>query len=290
MKTRNTLVHGLLVCESIALVAAQGDHKRSGGPHHKKAKSIGKDTGVVLATQKAKSDDPLTRLGFLYGTDKATLHRYTSYYHALFGPLRATTRNFLEVGVFKGQSVQMWRDYFSTSQIYGIDYFRGKSAGTWARYERVKAKLDAPYGPRVHLFDVNQSSVDEMTRAFANDAPLGKAAPYDIIVEDGSHLQRDQQLSLAQLLPLVAPGGIYIIEDISSSYHHGYDEVPSSAGTTAEILRAFNATGAFRSKHLSEAQAAYIGAWVESAYIVSTYRRRWDLLGVLRKRTTPRRG
>jgi hypothetical protein len=39
--------------------------------------------------------------------------------------------------------------------------------------------------------------------------------PFDLIVDDGSHRVRDQQVTAETLLPYLAPGGLYIIEDVN---------------------------------------------------------------------------
>ena len=128
------------------------------------AVKLDRNTGVHLALQKKlnwETADDLSKFGWKYGTDKSTNHRYTPYYHQVFTPVRNTTHTLLEVGVFKGESLKMWRDYFTNSMIYGIDYFRGNADGTWGELNR-RVKLDAKFGPRVAMFDVNQSSIVEM--------------------------------------------------------------------------------------------------------------------------------
>ena len=64
----------------------------------------------------------------------------------------------------------------------------------------------------------------------------------DIVIDDGSHKYRDQQLNLAQLLPLVRPGGYYVIEDVHTSLQRGYDAPPASDGTTLNVLQRFGRT------------------------------------------------
>ena len=78
-----------------------------------------------------------------------------------------------------------------------------------------------------------------------------------------------------------------MIEDIASSYHKGFG-AESLTDVTAEVLRAFNFTQRFRSKYLSDEQMLTLDAWIDSAIVVSTFRRKWDLIGVLRKRLVPR--
>ena len=193
--------------------------------------TLARDIGVAVLRQSRNSSDLLTRLGRLYNTDKATEHHFTPFYNAMFSSQRDSIKSLLEVGVYHGASIQMWRDYFPEAKIYGIDYFRGMMRGDQATSSANKvremgdtlSKLEAMnpkivpnvFGSRVKLLDINQSDVAEMDRATKRDQPLGSAAPFDIIIEDGSHAQRDQQLNLAQLFPLLKPGGVYVVEDVS---------------------------------------------------------------------------
>ena len=236
----------------------------------------------------------LTRLGAKYGTDKVR-HRFTDLYHRLFGPQRHDVRRFLEIGVFKGQSIRMWNDYFERADIFGMDYFRAQNR-VLKRDLRLSLQKDlrrgnngtffeqvahGALGTRVKLIDANQSDVGEME---ATVRKLRAGGRFDIIIEDGSHMQRDQQLNLGQLFPLVRPGGIYVIEDISTGYHWGYDEPPGSNGTTVRVMKFFNATRTMRSRHLSTAQTRYLERWIESSEIVTTGRKRWDVTCVIHKR------
>ena len=88
--------------------------------------------------------------------------------------------------------------------------------------------------------------------------PTPARALFDVIIEDGSHLYRDQLLNMAQLLPLVAPGGTYVIEDIHTSLQHGYDDVPGTRNreTPLNVMGRLNASlrtaGPVRSTTLSK--------------------------------------
>ena len=269
-----------------------------------------RDTGVMMAKQPFNNSDPLTKIGMVYGTDKATLHRFTSFYNTLFSEKRRNVRRFLEIGVYKGESIEMWRDYFTSAKVFGIDIFSerrgqptvlsarsaakiGSQPGMYranlgqAHWDRLDPKKNPlVFGSRVQLLDVNMSDPSEMSD-IAHDRGSLASAPLDIVIEDGSHFQRDQQIALAKLFPLVAPGGLYVVEDIASSYAYAYDEPPGSKYTSAEILRTFNATGKLQSKWWSRAEVRYLETWIESAVLVSTYRRRWDLVALVRKREMP---
>lgn len=53
--------------------------------------------------------------------DKGSSHSYIDAYANLFKPYRNKKMNVLEIGVFYGLSLNMWKEYFKNSEIYGID-------------------------------------------------------------------------------------------------------------------------------------------------------------------------
>lgn len=121
-------------------------------------------------------------------TDKGTAHSYLEVYDGLFGPVRESVRSVLEVGVSWGDSLKMWDAYFPNAKVYGCDI------GTAYLDDRVKV-LDA-------------------TDRNAVGAAYG-GQQFDIIIEDASHRIWDQVATYANLKDHVAPGGIYVIEDIA---------------------------------------------------------------------------
>ena len=44
------------------------------------------------------------------------------------------------------------------------------------------------------------------------------AGPYDIIIDDGGHTPEEQMVTFEALWPYIAPGGIYVIEDLHGNY------------------------------------------------------------------------
>ena len=223
----------------------------------------------------AAIDDELSTLGKRHGTDKVK-HGFTKLYDARFSPLRSSVRHVLEVGVFFGSSLRMWQDFFPQAQIVGLDSFKGvqgymcRPEDKWCNHGRTPGQrltFDNPESflqewrsghdassalSRIQLVVGNQSDSADMERVVSELLPF---SPFDIIIEDGSHLNGDQQRNLAQLLPLLSPGGTYVIEDVHSSLELGYDDPPGSADTTLRVVEHFNQTGVLHSRHLSRAES-----------------------------------
>ncbi len=169
--------------------------------------------------------DPLSELAIRHGTDKFGLHDYTPRYHALFAHLRDRPLRLLEIGVGGyqdadrgGQSLAMWRDYFPQGQITGIDI-------------QTKA-LDL--GERVAVLRGSQIDPDFLTEVVA------ARGPFDIIVDDGSHRNEHVVESYGLLFPTLAPGGIYVAEDVQTAFFPRFGgsldlEAPNSVGYFADI-------------------------------------------------------
>lgn len=144
--------------------------------------------------------DRLSELALKWGTDKGPHHHnYTPIYGRYLHCLRHEDIDFLEIGVGGyhypergGQSLRMWRDYFTRARITGIDVH--------------------PKSFTVPDVQILQGS--QVDGAFLQTLP----GPWDVIIDDGSHQCAHVIASFNLLWPLVKPGGIYIVEDTETSY------------------------------------------------------------------------
>jgi hypothetical protein len=69
------------------------------------------------------SEETLDELGIRYGTDKASRghpvrnHGYLGFYERFLTPLRHEPLRILEIGVWRGQSLMMWAEYFQNARV-----------------------------------------------------------------------------------------------------------------------------------------------------------------------------
>jgi hypothetical protein len=171
--------------------------------------------------------DDLTKAAVQAGTDKFGIHDYTPNYHKLFAHLRHKPIRVLEIGVGGyadddrgGQSLEVWRDYFPHAQIVGIDI----------------QKKTMDLGPRVSILQGSQVDPD-----FLDDL-VKTHGPFDIIVDDGSHRNEHIVESYRLLFPTLAPGGIYVAEDVQTSFHPRFGgslemTAPNSVGYFGQIAQ-----------------------------------------------------
>lgn len=144
----------------------------------------------------------LNRLALIYGTDKWGSHWYTQHYERYFKPLRSRRLNVLEIGVGGydvpsegARSLRMWKAYFSKSRIVGID-IEDKTA--W----------------RERRIDIRQC---DQTDGYALRKLSEEYGGFDIVIDDGSHINQHVIATFEMLFPLLRPNGIYAVEDTQTA-------------------------------------------------------------------------
>jgi predicted O-methyltransferase YrrM len=134
----------------------------------------------------------LTEIGQKYNSDKGYLHSYYEVYDIHFNRLRGSAKNVLEIGTYAGESLLVWREYFSKANIFGVDnYFKP----SFHSENRIKFELMDAYC---------EDSVSKLSRE------------YDVIIDDGPHTLESQIFFVEKYLPLLAKNGVMVIEDILS--------------------------------------------------------------------------
>lgn len=172
-------------------------------------------TNTVMAACSPLAPD-LGELAVRYGSDKwASLHWYTPHYERHFAPYRDEPVRVLEIGIggyghaLGGASLKMWKRYFHRGAVFGLDVYD-------------KSGLDQS---RLTTIVGDQNSPDDLVAIHA------KHGPFDIIIDDGSHVAEHIHTSFRTLFPYLRDGGIYVIEDLQTAY---LTEFGGSAGETAE--------------------------------------------------------
>jgi hypothetical protein len=123
---------------------------------------------------------------------------YLEIYENYFSDLQDKKIKLLELGVAKGLSMLMWRDYFINGTISGVDLFPGE--------------ID---DPRIHIYTGRQNDITLLSRIASERAPDG----FDIIVDDAAHIGELAKISFWHLFNNhLKSGGIYAIEDWGTGY------------------------------------------------------------------------
>ncbi len=140
-------------------------------------------------------------------------------YERHFRRFQGTSPTVLEIGVFHGGSLRMWKQYFGpAATIVGLDI------------EPRSAMLDDP--PTIHVRVGDQSSPADL------QALIDEFGPFDIVLDDGSHLPRHQIASLEHLWPALKVGGVYVVEDLFTNYWPEYEGGPGT-WTFMDVTKSF---------------------------------------------------
>jgi len=196
----------------------------------------------------------LQQLGALYKTDKADNNTFLPFYESRFKSFRDEPIHILEIGVFFGSSLKMWHEYFPKATVYGLDHFTGHQgngnvfSGSRQFYDEVNTLKQ---WPRIRLIECDQS--DRKSLEVVRDWLLKQGVRFHFILDDGSHLMKDQQQTLAILWPLLTENGQYYMEDWGSSLDLRYPDVkPDFSNTTLTMMKGFNSNKQIESCYMTQ--------------------------------------
>ncbi len=164
----------------------------------------GKDSQIASHNSNSAEQNPLEAY-FDAHHEGAGLWKWRHYfdiYHRHFSKFRGRKVTVLEIGVFSGGSLGMWQHYFGPGcQIHGVDMLES-------------CKTYESDSVRIHIGDQGDRDFWQRVRQ--------EVPQVDIVIDDGSHMQEHQMLTLEELLPHVSPGGVYLCEDTygaTSQFH-----------------------------------------------------------------------
>ena len=124
---------------------------------------------------------------------------YFDLYDRHFSKFRGQEVHVLEIGIYSGGSLSMWKDYFGAGcRVYGVDI-----------EESCKAYEDD--ATRVFIGD---QADREFWRRFKQQVPT-----LDIVIDDGGHEAHQQIATLEELLPHLRPGGVFVCEDVHGAFN-----------------------------------------------------------------------
>ncbi len=149
------------------------------------------------------------------------IHKWRHYfdpYHRHLARFRGASVTLLEFGVFHGGSLQMWKHYLGDrARIVGVDI-----------------------RPQCKAFEEDRVTVrigDQEDRAFLRQL-AEEFAPIDIAIDDGGHRMGQQIATFEEIFPRMSDAGVFITEDIHSSYWPEFDGGYRKPGTFIEMAKA----------------------------------------------------
>ena len=131
-----------------------------------------------------------------YNTDKNNRgHNYSRQYEDLFRKYREKPIIYLEIGIFEGESLKAMREVFKNARyIIGIDI-----NPNCKKYEDLERNI---------FVEIGDATSEDFIKSV-----ISKYQNFDIILDDGSHTNKDVIKSFELLFPLLNDNGLYIVED-----------------------------------------------------------------------------
>ena len=144
-------------------------------------------------------------------------HHYFEIYHRHFAQFRRQSPVVVEIGVFHGGSLQMWRSYFGPgARIVGIDI-----------------------NPACRQFEDDATTImigDQADRGFLAEV-RARFPRVDIVIDDGGHTMVQQTTTFEELYPHLQPHGVYLCEDVDTSYSPDFGGGLRREGTFVEFSK-----------------------------------------------------
>jgi len=142
---------------------------------------------------------------FFYNNMGKTIYKWLHYfeiYDRHFRRFKGKEVTILEIGVFKGGSLELWRDYFgSKCKIYGID---------------INPDCKEHESEQIEILIGSSEDLEFLSRV------KKKIPEIDILIDDGGHTMNQQIVAFEELYPILSPDGVYLCEDVLTSYWEEY--------------------------------------------------------------------
>ena len=142
---------------------------------------------------------------------------YFEIYERHFARFRGTDVDVVEVGVAHGGSLRMWKEYFGPqARVYGVDV----EPGTKVLEE-----------PQIKILIGDQADAGFLMSVAAEVPRI------DILIDDGGHGMRQQEVTFRTLFPHVNDDGVYLCEDLHTSYWGEFGGGYRREGTFIELSK-----------------------------------------------------
>lgn len=129
------------------------------------------------------------------------IHKWLHYfevYERHLSRFRGTEVNVVEIGVYQGGSLQMWKHYFGErARIWGVDINPDV-----AQFEEDRIRII-----------IGDQADRELLQALSDAVPR-----IDVLIDDGGHTMLQQRTTMEELFPKIDANGVYICEDLHTSY------------------------------------------------------------------------
>jgi 2-polyprenyl-3-methyl-5-hydroxy-6-metoxy-1,4-benzoquinol methylase len=191
---------------------------------------------LVFRLQHFKSGEWDVPEYFVFYKTKVLVDQYEYYFskNPAFKP-----NNIMELGIFEGGSTVFWYEAFQPNKLVAIDLLDREDSPYFQKYveeHELFKKIST-------FWRVDQADKPKLREIVASEF----IGPLDLVIDDCSHLYAPTLASFETLFPLLAPRGIYIIEDWAWGHWPEYirpdHEWANEEPLTSLVIKFIEATG-----------------------------------------------
>lgn len=157
---------------------------------------------------------------YFYNNKGRLIYKWLHYfeiYDRYFSKYRNKEVVIVEIGIFQGGSLQMWKNYFGPKvKVYGID---------------IDPRCKEFEEENIEIFIGSQSD-PEFLEKFKKSIPK-----IDILLDDGGHTMNQMKTSFLHLFDHIKDDGIYMIEDTLTCYWNQYGGGHKRSGSFIEYTK-----------------------------------------------------
>lgn len=140
---------------------------------------------------------------------------FADIYTNLLTPYIGKDMTLVELGVSHGGSLQLWREFLGDKvKIFGLD------VAEHCLYKE----------PQIECMLVDQSKPEDL-------AKISSIGPIDLFIDDGSHYSDNQIDTFEVVFPQIKSGGVYVCEDVHTSYRELYNMGYKHPGSFIEYCK-----------------------------------------------------
>jgi predicted O-methyltransferase YrrM len=205
-------------------------------------------------------NDGSTLIDYFENHEHRLIHKWMHYfeiYERHFHQFRGKDMTMLEFGVLHGGSLQMWKHYFGPgAKITGAD---------------INPRCAELAEERIDIIIADQENRESLKNIVAT------RPQFDIILDDGGHTMTQQITTFQELWFHLKDGGVYLCEDVMTSYWPAYGGGHRNPGNFVEYTK--NLIDQLYAWH-SPDPALQVNAFTMSGFAIHYY----DSIVVIEKR------
>ena len=193
--------------------------------------------------------------------EKIKAHGYSKVYEEYLKNFKTDMINILEIGSFYGNASAALYFYFSNASIFGAD---------------INPDMFKYRSTRITNFFVNSNS-----RLSIKENILNRKINFKIIIEDASHMLKDQVISVFMLFKTLEPGGIFIIEEIDFPETREDMRKNQSQPDLKRILQNIKQNKDFKSEYVLEDEKKY---FLKNIQHIKFFKGNFNEIAILKKK------